>query len=203
MIHPKTELRFISKEVGYGVVATEFIPAGTITWALDNFDREFTPTELKSMNSFYQNILDTYSFRNNKGNFVLCWDISRFVNHSFNSNCLSTAYDFEIAIRDIQPGEQLTDDYGYLNVSEPFRGIEEGTQRKIVYPDDLLNFASVWDEQLLTEFDKIPTLEQPLKVLIPENTWKEIIEIAEKRKQMTSIGINHYYEVIPADVTKP
>ena len=31
------------------------------------------------------------------------------VNHSFKSTCMSTAYDFEIAIRDIYPGEQLTD----------------------------------------------------------------------------------------------
>ncbi|HAV55880.1 MAG TPA: SET domain-containing protein-lysine N-methyltransferase, partial [Aequorivita sp.] len=43
MIHPKTELKFISDQIGYGVVATEFIPAGTITWALDDLDREFTP----------------------------------------------------------------------------------------------------------------------------------------------------------------
>ena len=45
MIYPKTELRFISDEIGHGVVATEFIPAGTITWALDKLDREFTPTQ--------------------------------------------------------------------------------------------------------------------------------------------------------------
>lgn len=87
---------------------------------------------------------------------MLCWDNGRFVNHSFNANCLSTAYDFEIAIRDIQPGEQLTDDYGYLNITEPFRGIEENTERKIVYPDDLKNYHKEWDEKLLKVFDKIP-----------------------------------------------
>ena len=112
MIHPDTELRFISNEIGYGVVATKFIPAGTVTWVLDQLDREFTPLELQQMAPIYQNILDTYTFRNNKGNYILCWDNGRYVNHSFNSNCLTTAYDFEIAIRDIHPGEQLTDDYG-------------------------------------------------------------------------------------------
>ena len=121
MIHPHTELQFISEEVGHGVVATQFIPAGTITWVLDKLDREFTPEQFQKMNELYQHILDTYSFRNSQGNFVLCWDHGRFVNHSFKSNCLSTAYDFEIAIRDIQPGEQLTDDYGYLNISTPFK----------------------------------------------------------------------------------
>lgn len=29
MIHPDTEVRFISNEIGYGVVATKFIPKGT------------------------------------------------------------------------------------------------------------------------------------------------------------------------------
>ena len=145
MIHPKTELKFISNQIGYGVVATKFIPAGTITRALDDLDREFTPAKMKKMNSLYQNILETYCYRNNKGNFVLCWDYGRYVNHSFKSNCMSTAYDFEIAIRDIQPGEELTDDYGYLNVSEPFKGIDEGTRRKTVYPDDLLNHYQTWD----------------------------------------------------------
>ena len=131
MIHPKTELKFISNEIGYGVVATEFIPAGSITWVLDKLDREFSSLEFQSMEDIYQNILDTYSFRNNQGNLVLCWDNGRYVNHSFNSNCLTTAYDFEIAIRDIHPGEQLTDDYGYLNIPTPFRGIDEGTKNRI------------------------------------------------------------------------
>lgn len=194
MIHPKTELKLISETVGYGVVAKEFIPAGTITWALDDLDREFTPQQFNAMKPVYQNILDTYCYRNNKGNLVLCWDYGRFVNHSFKSNCLSTAYDFEIAIRDIHPGEELTDDYGYLNVTTPFRGIEEGTERKIVYPDDLLKYHKVWDEKVLAVFGKIPHLEQPLKDLIPRSTWAEVVAIAEGKKEMESILKNHYAE---------
>ena len=192
MIHPKTELRLISKEIGYGVVAKEFIPAGTITWALDALDREFTPEQFQKMEPLYQNILDTYCYRNNKGNLVLCWDYGRYVNHSFKSNCLSTAYDFEIAIRDIYPGEELTDDYGYLNVSEPFKGVEEGTARKTVYPDDLLNFHKVWDEQLLQNFPAILKVEQPLKQLISPKIWEEITQIAQGKKEMDSILKNHY-----------
>ncbi|MEH6764646.1 MAG: SET domain-containing protein [Aequorivita antarctica] len=192
MIHPKTELRFISNEIGYGVVATEFLPAGTITWALDDLDREFTPSKLKKMNPLYQNILETYCYRNNKGNFVLCWDYGRYVNHSFKSNCISTAYDFEIAIRDIQPGEELTDDYGYLNVSEPFKGIDEGTRRKTVYPDDLLNHYEAWDKQLIKNFSKIIKVEQPLKPLITTRLWNDITAIAEGKKEMKSIKENYF-----------
>ncbi|PZD79251.1 SET domain-containing protein [Mesonia sp. K7] len=194
MIHPDTELKFISKEIGYGVVATKFIPAGTITWVLDKLDREFKLSEYQNLEEVYQSILDTYSYRNNKGNLVLCWDIGRFVNHSFKSNCLSTAYDFEIAIRDIQPGEQLTDDYGYLNVSEPFQGIDEGTERKIVYPDDLLNFHQIWDEKINEVFHLITQLNQPLKKVMPTATWSKIEAITKGEQKIVSTLVNYFDE---------
>ena len=193
MIHPKTELRFISNEVGYGVFATDFIPAGTITWVLDKLDREFRPEEFFAMDLVYQNIIDTYTFRNNIGNYVLCWDHGRFVNHSFNSNCLTTAYDFEIAIRDILPGEQLTDDYGYLNIKDPFTAVDEGTERKIVYPDDLVRYYKVWDAQILKVFGKINAYEQPLRVLIKDELWDKVQKIIAGKQQIDSI-LNNYYD---------
>lgn len=193
MIHPNTGLSFINKEVGYGVVATEFIPAGTITWVLDKLDREFSPLDFQSMESIYQDILDTYTFRNNKGNFVLCWDNGRYVNHSFNSNCLTTAYDFEIAIRDIHPGDQLTDDYGYLNIPLPFKGIDEGTRRKIVYPDDLLKYYKLWDKKIQKVFGKLLQLNQPLGSLIGDDIWSKIKLITEGKAEMDSI-LNNYFD---------
>ncbi len=192
MIHPHTELRFISPEVGYGVVATKFIPAGTITWVFDKFDRIFTPEQVSKMQPHYKQIIDTYCYRNKEGNLILCWDIARFVNHSFNANCLSTAYEFEIAIRDIQPGEQLTDDYGYLNVNEPFRGIDEGTRRKVVYPDDLVRYHKQWDKQILDVFRFVPSLEQPLRHLMDDLLWERTARIAEGTEKMESILTCYY-----------
>lgn len=194
MIHPNTELKFISPEIGYGVVATQMIPAGTITWVLDKLDREYSPSEFKNMEFLYQEILDTYSYRNNKGNLVLCWDNGRYVNHSFNSNCLTTAYDFEIAIRDIQAGEQLTDDYGYLNISTPFRGVDEGTRRKVVYPDDLLKYHKVWDNKIKKVFHKILEVEQPLKKIMKLQTWVQIESIIKKETPLASILENYFDE---------
>ncbi len=196
MIYPKTELQKVSDIVGYGVIATQFIPAGTITWALDKFDRSFSPAQVAKMEDVYKNIIDFYSYRDRNGNYILCWDNGRYVNHSFNSNCLTTAYGFEIAIRDIQVGEELTDDYGYLNISEPFKGIDEGTDRKIVYPDDLLHFHEVWDKQLLHVFNKIVSLDQPLKHLIPNDIWEHVKLITEGKAEMASI-LDNYFEAEP------
>ncbi|MEZ4817129.1 MAG: SET domain-containing protein [Flavobacteriaceae bacterium] len=193
MIHPHTELGFINDEIGHGVVATQFIPAGTITWVLDKLDRTFTPKQFQKMNELYKDILETYSFRNNNGNLVLCWDHGRFVNHSFKSNCISTAYDFEIAIRDIHPGEQLTDDYGYLNISTPFKAANEGTKRKMVYPDDLVNYYPVWDKKLAENFPKIPTVTQPLAPLLSNKVQKQIDEVLSGKKPLASI-LELYYQ---------
>jgi hypothetical protein len=196
MIHPKTEIKYIDDLVGYGVVAKAFIPKGTITWVLDEFDRKFTQKEFEAFDGTYQDILQTYSYRDNNGEFVLCWDNARFVNHSFNANCLTTAYDFELAIRDISPGEQLTDDYGYLNINEPFRGAEEGTKRKTVYPDDLTRYHKPWDNKLRNAFKHLANVDQPLKPFFMESKWKELCEIGMGKKKMDSI-LNCYFENRP------
>ena len=193
-MHPDTELQFISNELGYGVVATRFIPMGTVTWVQDELDQIFSPSAVEGMHPKVIKLIDKYSFRNNKGNLVLCWDLAKYVNHSFNSNCLSTAYDFELAVRDIQPGEQLTDDYGYLNVSEPFVAHDEGTSRKAVFPDDLLNYHEEWDEKLANAFKNFGKVEQPLQDLVPQDVLKELKVRLQKNIPVDSILKLYYRE---------
>lgn len=194
MIHPHSRLEFISPEKGYGLVATEFIPRGTITWVQDLLDQEFRPEEVNLLGDDYAEIIQTYSFRNQMGNYVLCWDHARFVNHSFRSNCLTTPYNFEIAVRDIHPGEELTDDYGYLNIEEPFEALpEEGTDRRIVYPDDLLHFHQEWDRQLAENFPLISSVNQPLYYLLPDDVQRKIAAILHEGEPLGSI-LECYYD---------
>lgn len=188
MIHPHTELKFISPEMGFGVVATRLIPKGTITWAFDQLDQVFTPGKVECMDEFYKNILFKYTYRDSKGNLILCWDHSRFVNHSFNSNCITTAYNFEIAVRDIQPGEELTDDYGYLNCLEPFEcHPEPGTNRKCVMPDDLLHFYKEWDAKVIAAFHYFPEVKQPLAFLIEPAYKDKVLAVATGAEPADSI----------------
>ncbi len=192
MIHPDTEVRFISEEIGYGIVAIKLIPEGTITWVQDELDQVYTPAQVAKMLPFTQEMIDKFTFRNNKGNYVMCWDTAKYVNHSFNSNCVSTAYDFEIAVRDIFPGEELTDDYGYLNVSEAFKAKNEGTLRTIVYPDDLLNFHKEWDSKLAKSFKNLKNVPQPLESLLPKNIKTTVQQVLKGEKKLDSI-LNLYY----------
>ena len=194
MIHPNTELKFINEEIGNGVFATKLIPAGTIIWVQDKLDRVFSLTDIEKMEPVYRSIIENYTFRNNKGNYIFCWDNGKYINHSFKSNCLSTPYEFEIAIRDIQPGEQITDDYGYLNIIEPFRAADEGTKRKTVYPDDLIKYHKIWDKKIKKIFPRIIKLDQPLKPIISKELWVKIESICEGREQPDSILHNYFKE---------
>jgi hypothetical protein len=179
MIHPHTKLKFISTEIGYGVVATRFIPRGTITWALDQLDQTFTASQLVEMDDVYKQILYKYSYRDNYGDFVLCWDNSRFINHSFNANCITTAYNFELAVRDIPAGEELTDDYGYLNCIEPFQCLPEpNTLRTHVMPDDVLHHYEEWDDKIARAFYEFSKVAQPLAFLIDPVYRKKVWSVA-------------------------
>ncbi len=193
MIHPDTEVRYIDSNKGNGLFAVKAIPRGTITWSFDPLDREIPPEELAGYDLLYQEILLKYSFRNTKGNYIFCWDNCRYTNHSFKANCCLTPYEFQLAIRDIQSGEELTDDYGYLNIIEPFEADPEGGDRTVVYPDDLLRFSGKWDKQLESAFPRMMQVEQPLKKYLPRQTWETIEAINLGRIKPLSIR-SCYYE---------
>lgn len=180
-------LKYISPEKGFGVVATSFIPKGTITWVLDSLDMILEQDYLDTLDHIYKEPLETYCFRDSLGNSILCWDHGRYVNHSFKSNCMTTAYDFEIAIKDIEEGEELTDDYGYLNIDKPFRPIDEKTKRKVVYPDDINKYYQIWDKKIAAIFPLLTEVEQPLLPLIPNAVYKEIIAINSTKKPIKSL----------------
>ncbi len=194
MLHPSTTLKFISSEMGFGVFATEFIPKGTITWVQDNFDQVIPKVEYKKMEQAYKSILEYYGFRNNSGDYILCWDNGKYINHSFHSNCLSTAYDFEIAVRDIQIGEELTNDYGYLNIEQSFVPREENSSRKVVYPDDLLKYYPQWDRQIKDAFRYLHQLNQPLAKFFTDEEWTYVIAKSKKHIPIDSIICNYFKE---------
>jgi hypothetical protein len=193
MIHPHTELRYINEQIGFGVFATQFIPKGTITWALDELDQILEADYLETVDRYKGEVIKKYAYRNQDGKFVLCWDLGKYVNHSFHANCMGTAYEFEIAIRDIYPGEQLTDDYGTLNIDEPFECIsEEGTNRRVVYPDDLLTYYEEWDEQVISALKHLYEVDQKLIHLLRPEFVEKVKTAANEQFLRDSIKTIYY-----------
>lgn len=169
MIHPNSELRFVSPSIGYGLFATRTIPKGTITWVGDPLDQIISAEQVLQLPELLSSMVHKYSYLNGVGQRVLCWDHGRFVNHSCAATCLSPGLDFEIAIRDIAPGEEITDDYGTLNPEEPFECLCGAPNcRGTVRPDDPLRYAAEWDALTGSAFSLIGTVEQPLWELLTE-----------------------------------
>ena len=86
----------------------------------DPLDQIISAERLAGMPEILRNLTFKYSYLNGRSERILCWDHGRFVNHSCAATCLSPGFDFEIALRDIARGEEITDDYGTLNVEEGF-----------------------------------------------------------------------------------
>jgi SET domain-containing protein len=191
MLHPHTELRHVSEEIGYGVFTTKFIPKGTITWVRDELDQSFAPHEILTFRKEYQDLLEKYTFIDHTGQAVLCWDLARYMNHSCDANCLGAGYEFEIAIRDIQAGEELTDDYGTLNLRDLFPCFcRHAHCRKTIRPDDLSRLWEEWDAKLRSAFPLIGRINQPLIQFVRDRA--EIEEVMSSPAKMRSCRFNYY-----------
>jgi uncharacterized protein len=194
MMHPHTELRFINDVMGVGVFATQMIPKGTLLWALDSLDQFLSEAQVNSLDPLRRAEILKYAYRDATGKYILCWDLGRFMNHSSNPNSMSTAYNCDIAIRDIYPGEQITCDYGCLNLDEPFHCLpESGTNRTAILPDDLPRFAEQWDALVATAMVHFDQVEQPLLDILESSVRDRLNQVAAGTLPMDSV-LRHYYQ---------
>jgi hypothetical protein len=192
MLHPHTELRFVSEEIGYGIYATHDIPKGTITWVRDQLDRVFKLSDIKKMNDANVENLLKYTYRDKNGDYFFCWDLTRYVNHSYEPNSMLTALGFEIAIKDIKKGDEITNDYGTFNIIEPFKCANGPHQRETVKPDDLTRFYGEWDE-LVNEammFQNIVT--QPLDKFLTDEQKINLSQINKGEMSLPSVLTNYF-----------
>jgi hypothetical protein len=191
MIHPQTQLKFINSKIGYGIVATQPIPRGTILWVGDKLDQKLTATQVREMGEPYTGLLDKYCYLNRHGQYILCWDLARYVNHSCAPTMRPAGYDFEIAVRDLVPGDELTDDYGSLNLLCDFRCLcGKPTCRGRIGVGDLERLGPMWDLEVAEAFKLIERVPQPLWDLVQEK--HEVHEVLTGRVAMASC-LEHLY----------
>ena len=175
MIHPKTELRHINDSIGYGVFATEKILEGTIVYVKDSLELVISPTDYMLHSKEMKDVIDKYSYIDEKGNKIISWDFAKYVNHCCNCNTISTGYGFEMAIRDIEKGEQITDEYGIFNLDQEMElQCGEVGCRKIIKPSDFdLNYQE-WDKKIKKSIPKLFKVDQPLMPFIEQKIRKEL-----------------------------
>ena len=93
---------------------------------------------------------------------------------------MPTPYGFDIALRDIPAGEELTEDYGLLNIIEEFEPQAEGSDnRGVVRGDDLARMAPAWDSLLAQALTQVNKVAQPLLPLCPKSIQQELKDVAQ------------------------
>jgi hypothetical protein len=163
MIHPDTELCWISAEIGHGVRATRRIAKGTLTWVRCSLDRVLTRAEVDALALQYRPIIERYSYVDHLDRHVLCWDAGRHINHHCDANSRAFGLDAQIAIREIEPGEELTCDYGESNLDEALTCHCGSVHcRSSITAADLRTHAERWDVEVRAAVAAAAGLAQPL-----------------------------------------
>ncbi len=197
MIHPDTKLKWVSKEIGYGVFATKLIPKGTALYVRDQLEIVVEREAALLKNPAYTDIVKKYSYIDAKGDYVLSWDHGRYVNHCCFPNTITTGYGFEIAIRDIAPGEEITDDYGLLNLEEdiPLACSKEGC-RGVARAQDFEANADRWDSVVCEALTHFYLVDQPLLKFFERNTLNHLNSYLETGNTYISVRSQRFVEGI-------
>jgi hypothetical protein len=188
MIHPHCELRQVSPSIGYGIFAVKFIPKGTIVYIKDELEIIIKPNDKRLNNPLYKDIIEKYSYTEPNGNLVLSWDIAKFVNHCCNCNIMSTGYGFEIAIRDIQPGEEVTDEYGLFNSGweMDLECSKPGCRKKLTPKDIDIHYAE-WDNTIINAFTHFNQVNQPLLPYMDAAVYEKLKKYLDTGKDYISV----------------
>ncbi len=184
MIHPHTELAHASDAIGAGVFVTHFIPRGTIVWVQDLDDTIYTPSEYAALCGRELAIVEKYAFVDSFGDYVLCGDIARYMNHSCEPATLSLGEYYEIAVRDLHPGDELTCEYGFLNLDQPMRcRCGSPSCRQWIRPEDPARYGADWEAQLREVLPELSRVHQPMWAMVQdlgeESTLLEAIRRGE------------------------
>lgn len=202
MIHPDTTLRFINDTVGYGVFATEDIPEGTLVYVKDFLETELSPEQVAAAIPKMQEIIEKYSYIDERGYRIISWDLGKYVNHCCNCNTISTGYGFEIAIRPIRAGEQITDEYGLFNMDREFPLSCSGSNcRGMLKPDDIDSLYPVWDSKIKNSLAKFNEVSQPLLPFTDNETLQELNLYFQNPATYKSVKSLKYHNPEPVPVT--
>ena len=188
MIHQQTCVRYVNGQIGYGVYATAPIPKGTIVYVRDPFETEISPDGFGAMEECYRQVAEKYSFIDEKGYRVLSWDAAKYVNHCCNFNSISAGFGFEIAVRDIAAGQELTDDYGLFNLDhDMFCCCGSSNCRRIVRSSDVDRYCRRWDRVVIDALKYLRQVNQPLWPFMDADTKKSLCDYLDGRGRYVSV----------------
>ncbi|MCB0395918.1 MAG: SET domain-containing protein-lysine N-methyltransferase [Flavobacteriales bacterium] len=195
MIHPDTEIRQINETIGVGVFATKRIPKGTIVFALDPLDIVLPGDDPLIKHPGLGSYIEKYSFRDEQGRRILSVDHAKYVNHHCSPNTLCTAWGFDIAVRDIEAGDELTCDYGLLNIESNMECMcgDPGC-RLVIAPHDGLMHSRHWNKVIKQALKSEKEAKQPLAFLLSPVVKAQLEKYLQTGKGYISVEKMVYLE---------
>lgn len=198
MIHPHIRIQHVNDEMGYGVFATQFIPKGTIVYAKDCLEIEINETDFKKYAPELKEQIEKYSYRDERGIRVISWDLGKYVNHCCDCNTLSTGYGFDVAIRDINEGDEMTCDYAMLNVNEDMSLLcSRPGCRGMLKPSDFELCYMKWDEKIKPALALLFSVKQPLISFVSKEKINDVSLFLDNPKKYKSVAALRYREQVP------
>jgi SET domain-containing protein len=111
---------------GWGVFAAAPIEAGTTIWEFDpTADWALTEAEMAAFPAKLREQMEAWTYLSEEGEYILCSDGAKFMNHSFQPNCDDHGDALTVAARDIAAGEELTCDYRTFDMKSKENGLPE------------------------------------------------------------------------------
>ncbi|AUD03346.1 SET domain-containing protein [Spirosoma pollinicola] len=111
MIHPDTYVHNTTK--GLGLFAKRRFERGEIIWIIDDIDAKLALPHYFALDALQQKKLNIYSYLDNQNRVIIPWDEGKYVNHSCapNSTGLLEFDNISVALRTIEPDEEIVEDY--------------------------------------------------------------------------------------------
>lgn len=105
---------------GTGLFANEFIPKGAVIWRFDSrIDHLLDRAEVEGLPQIAREHVYRYCGLLENDKYLQTGDNDRYINHSANPNTVSRPFLEDLtAARDIQGGEEITEDYRVFDFSE-------------------------------------------------------------------------------------
>lgn len=188
MVIPWVKIVWISDFKGYGLIATQDIPKGTITFAQDGLDIVIPGSDLENLDPLLRINVEKYSYEDYLGNRIISWDLGKYMNHDDDANTLSTGYGFEVAIRDIKAGEEVTDDYRIFSThhdtsfKQPTKPIESIKP----WPKELIE---MWDSKVFHALKFIGGKDQPLVNFVQPDLMSEVHSLQKNPNSYRSVSM--------------
>lgn len=189
MLFPNIRIQWISDQKGYGIVANQAIPKGTVTFIEDELDIIIEASKYQLYPEHIKKQVDYFSYELPSGQRVITWDLGKYMNHCCHANTLTTGYGFEIAIRDIEAGEEITDDYRIFTSNYQLSLNCNQNDCPGIYSTSVdAELIEFWDGKVKSALEDFEKVNQPLLDFFSKTTLQEIHSYIENKSNYISVA---------------